>query len=129
MAHGYAAVALFVFLIAAVIAAAVQDWHDRSDETRTDEKRRRSKAFFLTYAVIATLMIVGGGTIKFGFKEYKYQIFVLEAYEIVFFAIYWIVQTVENWNEKVIGSALDDVEAGNEVQVGRLVFRRFDTTV
>jgi hypothetical protein len=34
-----------------------------------------------------------------------HTVFALEAYEIAFFAFYWIVQTVENWNEKVIGTA------------------------
>jgi hypothetical protein len=32
----------------------------------------------------------------------EHTVFALEAYEIAFFAFYWIVQTAENWNEEVV---------------------------
>lgn len=32
----------------------------------------------------------------------RYTIFVLEGYEIGFFAVYWIIQTVANWDEEVV---------------------------
>jgi hypothetical protein len=91
-AHGYAAVLMFVFLIGAIIAKVVEHWSDRD------------KGWFRVYAAVAVLMVVGGILIPTTRIFDEHTVFALEAYEIVFFAFYWIVQTVENWNEKVLDS-------------------------
>jgi hypothetical protein len=86
-AHGYSAVLMFAFLIAAMIARALP-------EGGRPRVRR-------LYAVPVVLMIVGGalivGTRLFG----EHTVFALEAWEIFWFAWYWIAQTLENWHEIV----------------------------
>jgi hypothetical protein len=45
-------------------------------------------------------MVLGGVVIATTRIFGDHTVFALEAYEIVFFAFYWIVQTAEIWNEK-----------------------------
>ncbi len=92
-AHGYAAVLMFVFLVCAVVAKVIEHWKER------DEGR------FWIYAAIAALMVLGGILIPTTRVFGDHTVFALEAYEIAFFAIYWSVQTAENWNEKVVTTA------------------------
>jgi uncharacterized membrane protein HdeD (DUF308 family) len=93
-AHGLAAVFMFVFLTAAIIVKAIEHRHERD------------KAWFWVYSAIAALMILGAVIISVPPRIFDdYTTFALEAYEIAFFAAYWIVQTAENWNEKVTGIA------------------------
>jgi hypothetical protein len=98
-AHGYAAVLMFVLLILAIIANV---WEHRDE--------RHQKPWFWIYAAVAALMSLGGILIPWTRIFDEHTTFALEAYEIGFFAIYWIVQTVENWNEEVIDTV--PVEAG-----------------
>jgi hypothetical protein len=91
-AHGYAAVLMFVFLIGAIIAKTVEHW------------AQREKAWFRVYAVIAALMVLGGILIPTTRIFGEHTVFALEAYQIAFFAVYWMVQTAENWGERVIGT-------------------------
>jgi hypothetical protein len=42
----------------------------------------------------------------------EHTVLAREAYEITFFAIYWIVQTAENWYEKVLDTAPVEAETG-----------------
>ena len=88
-AHGYAAVLMFVFLVAAIVAKVVEYWTDRD------------RPWFWVYAAVAALMILGGILIPTTRIFGDHTVFALEAYEITFFAVYWIVQTAENWNETV----------------------------
>lgn len=92
-AHGSAALLMFAWLAVAIVVQAIEHRHEGG------------KRLFWVYAGIAALMIVGGiliaGTRAFG----EHTVFALEAYEIGFFAIYWIVQTAENWHERVVGTA------------------------
>jgi len=92
-AHGYAAVFMFVFLVGAVIAKAAEHWS------------KRDEAWFWIYAAVAVLMVVGGILIPTTRIFGDHTVFALESYEIVFFAIYWIVQTAENWSETVVRAA------------------------
>lgn len=89
-AHGLAALAMFVLLIVSVGSKAYQ---------HRDESPRR---YFWIYAAIAVVMTIGGVLIKFLPIGGRYTIFVLEGYEIGFFAVYWIIQTVANWDEEVV---------------------------
>lgn len=50
-------------------------------------------------------------------RWHDYWIFFLEAYEITLFAIYWFFQTLENWNEPVVGTALNTVQSGDQVRL------------
>lgn len=106
-AHGWAAVSMFVFLFFAIVVNAVQ------------HRNERSHSLTLTYSLIAGLMAVGGLCI-WRFKiGGTHQVGILEAHEIVLFATYWIVQTVENWREKVRvrSDVEDDVSAVEFVDV------------
>ena len=87
--HGKAAFLMFVFLIGAVIGKAFEH---RGEPT---------KGYFPLYTAIGSLMVVGGiviSTLRIGGEH---TVFVLEATEIVLFAVFWAVQTAENWTETV----------------------------
>ena len=99
-AHGIAAVLMFVFLVGAIIAKVVEHWNERD------------KVWFRVYTAVAALMILGGILIPTTRIFGEHTVFALEAYEIAFFAVYWTVQTAENWNEKVIGTVPVEAEAG-----------------
>ncbi|HEX2295718.1 MAG TPA: hypothetical protein VHN37_10460 [Actinomycetota bacterium] len=85
--HGLAALFMFVFLTGAVIAKALSN---RDGESRT---------YFVLYAVLAFLMPVGGIAITVLGIGGDHETFVVEAYEIVLFAVFWLIQTWENWDE------------------------------
>ncbi|HEX6338375.1 MAG TPA: hypothetical protein VFZ85_15550 [Jiangellaceae bacterium] len=92
-AHGYAAVLMFVFLVGAIVAKVIEYWN------------KRDEVWFWFYAAVAALMVLGGVVIPTTRIFGDHTVFALEAYEIAFFAIYWIVQTAENWNETVVKTA------------------------
>ena len=98
-AHGFAAVLMFVFLVGAILVEVVE------------HRDERDKRWFWVYTVVAVLMILGGILISTTRIFDEHTVFALEAYEIVFFAFYWIVQTAENWDEKVIGAVPVEAEA------------------
>lgn len=60
-----------------------------------------------SYAVIAAAMT--GGAVVIGLPGLvglprpfgEHTVFALESWEISMFAIYWLIQTIDNWNEKV----------------------------
>ena len=91
--HGIAAVAMFVFLIGAVAGKAIE------------RRREGATVWFPLYAVCGLLMVIGGALIGLTRVFDEHTVFALEAYEIAFFALYWIAQTVDNWDEKVVGVA------------------------
>lgn len=91
-AHGFAAVLMFVFLIGAIVANAVRRGADRG------------AAWTRAYAAVAAGMVAGGALIAATRVFGEHTVFALEAYEIALFALYWIIQTAESWNERVIGS-------------------------
>ena len=57
----------------------------------------KGNGYFLAYAPIALAMTVGGLTIRVGNLGGEYETLILETYEIVLFALFWAVQTAENW--------------------------------
>ena len=89
-AHGFAAVLMFVFLIGAVVSKAIGDW-------RTEPRR-----YAPMYAAIGGLMALGGVVISLLRIGGDHTVLVLEAFEITLFAAFWMVQTVENWNERAV---------------------------
>ncbi|NND74497.1 MAG: hypothetical protein HKN44_05780 [Ilumatobacter sp.] len=91
--HGWAAVAMFAFLALAVALNA----HDVRKKT---EKR----VVFWWYVGIAVSMVVAAVAIKvlaWQIESWHHETLVLEAVEIVLFAAFWIVQTVDLWGETV----------------------------
>jgi hypothetical protein len=96
-AHGKSAILLFVFLWLAIMANVLA------------HREAPGRPWMKTYLGVAVFMVVGiPVSLPFG----KHQIFVLEAWEITAFAVYWILQTIENWDEKVVvrGDTDDDVQ-------------------
>lgn len=94
LAHGYAAVAMFVFLAFAIMANA---WERRAKP----DKRR----YLLIYAAIATTMLVGGAVLRFGFAGWDHMVLWLEGIEITLFATFWLVQTREHWKPRGASAA------------------------
>jgi hypothetical protein len=87
-AHGFAAISMFLMLAVAVGINARQ--------RRLDPGPR---VYFWLYATIATLMIAAG-VVMFPFgSRWDHMVLVLEATEITLFAVFWLVQTHEHWNE------------------------------
>jgi accessory gene regulator protein AgrB len=89
-AHGYAAVAFFIFLIAAVSFQARYQW------TRTDPTKRR---WGKLYGIIALLMLLVGGIALIADLG-DYEVGLLEVAEILMFAGYWLGQTFEKRERK-----------------------------
>lgn len=91
-AHGFAAVLMFGFLVLAIVANVVE------------HRTKRKEAWSRGYAAVAGLMILGAILIPWTRAFGNYTVFALEAWEIVLFAVYWLVQTAENWEEEVTES-------------------------
>ncbi|MDP8955506.1 MAG: hypothetical protein M3N24_00895 [Actinomycetota bacterium] len=88
LAHGYAAALMFAFLAAAILSNA---W---------EERNTRRRVLTRTYVAIGLLMIAGVVFPALRLFD-EHVVFALEAYEITWFAVYWLIQTVENWDEEV----------------------------
>ena len=105
-AHGWAAVLMIVCLIVAIVAHAMDHRRERDKQWRERDKR-----LFWVYMAVAALMILGGILIPWTRIFDEHTVFALETYEIGFFAVYWIIQTKENWNEEVIDTEPLETEA------------------
>jgi hypothetical protein len=88
-AHGFAALFMFVALIGAVGGKA------------REHQAGQTTAYFRLYAAVAAVMVIGGVVIAALRIGGAHTVLVLEAFEILLFAVFWLVQTVENWNEEV----------------------------
>lgn len=86
--HGIAAVAMFAFLAAAV---AVNAWERRDD--------RATRVYSWLYAVIAAAMVLAAVVMFPLGSGWAHMVLVLEATEVALFAAFWIVQTIELWDE------------------------------
>ncbi|HEV3472748.1 MAG TPA: hypothetical protein VG408_06025 [Actinomycetota bacterium] len=87
--HGPSAIAMFVFLIGAVGSRA---WAYRGEW--------RVSWYFRLYLMVGLLMALGGLAIWLSRVFEDHTVFALEAYEIVLFAAFWLVQTKEHWDEE-----------------------------
>jgi hypothetical protein len=91
-AHGFAAVIFFFFLGLAIAFNAAAHW-------------RKETGLFWVYAGVVVLMLLGFILIPSLRVGGDHTVFWLEAWEILMFLAYWIVQTAENWGEDVVGTA------------------------
>ncbi|OWY62217.1 hypothetical protein B7486_59620, partial [cyanobacterium TDX16] len=87
-AHGFAAVGMFLFLIGAVVAKALE------------HRRRGWSSYLSVYGAIAVAMVVTGIVVWRARPFEQHTVFALEAIEIGLFALFWVVQTIEHWNEE-----------------------------
>jgi len=80
------------------------------DEERTEGRRERlvpgqpegAGRLFEWYAVVALAMAVGFIVLFPAFRLVgDHTVFWLDAWEILWFLVYWILQTTENWDEEV----------------------------
>ena len=92
-AHHAAAISMFVALNVAVIATA------RWEKSERKLFRLRYKHW---YVALAWLMSAGG-LVVWGLAALTmaHHVLVIEAWEIVMFAAFWLVQTVDNWHEEL----------------------------
>jgi hypothetical protein len=89
VAHYAAAILMFVALNVAVIAKA-------------RERKESSRRYFGWYWALAWLMSLGG-VVVWGIAAVlgvDHHVFIIEAYEITVFVAFWLVQTVDNWDEE-----------------------------
>lgn len=63
-------------------------------------RNKSPRGYFWIYLAVALLMAIGGIIIEVFQIGGNYKVFWLEAFEITWFALFWIVQTVENWTMK-----------------------------
>jgi hypothetical protein len=93
-AHGFAAVGMILFLGLAILFHAYRHWREVGTE--------RDKRLTGVYLGIAGAMALGGAFISWTRIFGERTVFVLEAWEIGLFAVYWIVQTKASWDEEVV---------------------------
>jgi hypothetical protein len=93
-AHGFAAVGMILFLGIAILFHAYNHWR----EGRT----KRDNRLIAIYLGIAGAMALGGAFISWTRIFGERTVFFLEAWEILLFAVYWIVQTKASWDEEVV---------------------------
>lgn len=87
-AHGFAAVLMFVALAIAVGSNAL------------DARSHRDKGrFAFLYAAISVSMVLVGAIFLVFLRGWSHMVLVLEGIEIVLFAVFWLAQTNEHWNE------------------------------
>ncbi|HEX2058816.1 MAG TPA: hypothetical protein VHI71_10670 [Actinomycetota bacterium] len=84
--HGYSAILMFVFLIGAV-------------GSRVYAHRANRGAYFWVYLAVGLVMVVGGAFVWLSRIFEEHTVFALEALEIAAFAVFWLVQTWEHWDE------------------------------
>lgn len=89
-AHGFAAAGAIGFLILAIVANVLELWN------------RRSRKLGVTYLGIAGAMIAGGAVISIWRLGNEHTLFWLELWELALFALYWCIQTKENWKEEIV---------------------------
>jgi hypothetical protein len=89
-AHGMAAVLMFFFLALAVGGNA---WDRRGGPA--------PRAYFWLYASIAAAMVIAPAIMFPLGSDWRHMVLALEATEIALFAVFWLVQTREHWNETV----------------------------
>ncbi len=89
-AHGLAAVTMFLFL---AIAVGLNAWQQRNTPT--------ARVYFWLYASIAFSMVAAAVVMFPMGSGWDHMVLVLEATEITLFAVFWLVQTKEHWNETV----------------------------
>ena len=89
-AHGLAAVTMFLFL---AIAVGLNARQQRNTPT--------ARAYFWLYASIAFSMVAAAVVMFPMGSGWDHMVLVLEATEITLFAVFWLVQTKEHWNETV----------------------------
>jgi hypothetical protein len=104
-AHGFAAVGMFLALIASIV---LKIWRQR-------EELAPRKTLFRVYLGVAILMIAGGVVIWLTRVFGDYTVLWLEGWEISLFAIYWLTQTVQYWNEQI---EREPVESGGSRRSG-----------
>jgi hypothetical protein len=90
-AHGLAAAGMFLALIASIVVKLLR---------QRDELVERGSLFGV-YLSVAILMVAGGALISLTRVFGDHTVLWLEAWEITLFAIYWITQTVQYWNEQI----------------------------
>lgn len=86
-AHGKSAILLFVFLFVAVVSSALH--------------RESARWCRVAYVGVAAGMAIGAAVIWLPRPFEEHTVFALEFWEISMFAFYWMVQTVDNWKERV----------------------------
>lgn len=87
-AHGFAAISMFLLL---AVAVGINAWQRHLDPG--------PRVYFWLYAMIATLMIAAGAVMFPLGSRWDHMVLVLEGTEITLFAVFWLVQTHEHWNE------------------------------
>jgi hypothetical protein len=90
-AHGFAAVGMFAALIASIVVKMVR---------QRDELAPR-RALSGVYLCVVVLMITGGILIPLTRVFGDHTVLWLEGWEISLFAVYWLTQTVQYWNEQI----------------------------
>jgi hypothetical protein len=112
--HNGAAIFMFVFLAAASWVNAyrksrrrIKSEHPDQPDDYVNRQFRSTRAYYTWYLLIPWLMVgatVGVVVAKLVVRDWQHHVLVLEMAEIVLFAMYWIVQTREHWDDPVPNS-------------------------
>jgi hypothetical protein len=108
-AHGYAAMLFFAFLWGAIVANVKRHWSQEKAQKGTFWANLKGQdSLFKWYALVALAMAVGFIVLFPAFRlAGKHTVFWLEAWEILWFLVYWILQTAEKWDEEISDEGSD----------------------
>ena len=116
LAHGYAAILFFMFLWGAIVSNVKRHWQkEKAPKGTFWANLREQDGIFKWYALVALAMAVGFIVLLPAFRLVgDHTVFWLEAWEILWFLVYWILQTAENWDEEVLDDGTPAVADGSK---------------
>jgi hypothetical protein len=99
-AHPISAVTMFALLAVNALVNGYNLYVTRQHQDPADQPPKRVVSRFNTYTVVGLLMAIAAAVILFLIRPHWHQwVFGLEATEIGLFAVFWLRQTIELWNE------------------------------
>lgn len=120
-AHMAAAITMFIFIVVAIFAVSYAKWRPN---TKIEEKSGRFRGWAMTYFALASTMSLGAAAIywwphAWGSTEFfDHLVFWLEAWMILGVAVFWLLQTVDRWDD----GAPPRTEAERAVVEARMAF-------
>jgi hypothetical protein len=98
--HEISAISMFTLLAINAFVNGYNLYQTRRHPSRVDQPPKRRVGWFNLYTAVGTFMVLAAIVFGFVFRQFWHQwVFGLEATEIGLFAVFWLRQTIELWDE------------------------------